>query len=50
VLAAAVRDFPRQALHAWRVMFEHPITGARLSFEARPPEDFQRLLDVANLR
>ena len=30
----------RQALHAWRLRFRHPATGADLSFEAAPPEDF----------
>jgi 23S rRNA pseudouridine1911/1915/1917 synthase len=49
-LSAALRDFPRQALHAWRLMFDHPITGVRLTLEARRPEDFQQLLNVANLR
>jgi 23S rRNA pseudouridine1911/1915/1917 synthase len=33
----------RQALHAARLGFEHPVTGARLSFETAPPEDLQRL-------
>ncbi len=30
----------RQALHAWRLEFNHPITGAALRIEASPPEDF----------
>ncbi len=34
----------RQMLHAWRLAFEHPVTGARLSFEAPPPPDFEKLL------
>ena len=29
-LAAALRAFPRQALHAWRIAVAHPITGDRL--------------------
>jgi len=37
--------FPRPALHAWRLAFEHPSTGRRLSFEAPPPADLQELLD-----
>ena len=41
---AACRDFPRQALHAWRLAFQHPVSGARLEFEAAPPADFQELL------
>ena len=35
----------RQMLHAWRLSFEHPVTKERLSFEAPPPEDFQRVLE-----
>src|SRR5262249_24096939 len=27
-LAAVLRAFPRQALHAWRLAFVHPMTGA----------------------
>jgi 23S rRNA pseudouridine1911/1915/1917 synthase len=49
-LAAALRRFSRQALHAWRICFEHPITGRSLICEAPPPEDFQTLLVEAKLR
>jgi 23S rRNA pseudouridine1911/1915/1917 synthase len=34
---------PRQMLHAWRLAFAHPITGARIAVEAPVPEDFARL-------
>ena len=34
----------RQALHAWRLAFSHPIDGRPMAFEAPPPEDFQRAL------
>jgi len=27
-------------LHAWRIAFDHPVTGARIEVEAKPPEDF----------
>ncbi len=37
-LAALGAD--RQLLHAWRLSFEHPRTGARLRFEAPIPADF----------
>lgn len=33
-------DFPRQLLHAWKIMVDHPTTGERLEFEAPVPEDF----------
>jgi 23S rRNA pseudouridine1911/1915/1917 synthase len=36
----------RQALHALRLSFDHPTTGARLTFEASLPNDFQRALDA----
>ncbi len=42
-LAAAVDAFPRQALHAASLGFEHP-AGGRMSFTAAPPEDFAALL------
>jgi 23S rRNA pseudouridine1911/1915/1917 synthase len=45
-LAAALKGFPRQALHARRLAFEHPLSGERLSFEAPLPADFQALLAV----
>ncbi|MGE4081588.1 MAG: RluA family pseudouridine synthase [Vicinamibacterales bacterium] len=34
---------PRQMLHAWKLAFPHPITGARIAVEAPVPEDFARL-------
>jgi 23S rRNA pseudouridine1911/1915/1917 synthase len=30
----------RQALHAWRLELQHPMTGAALRLESSPPEDF----------
>ena len=49
-LAAALRAFPRQALHAWRLAVAHPITRERLILEAPLPRDFEGLLAAANLR
>jgi 23S rRNA pseudouridine1911/1915/1917 synthase len=40
---AALRDFPRPALHAWRLALDHPVSGERLRFEAPPPDDLRRL-------
>jgi 23S rRNA pseudouridine1911/1915/1917 synthase len=37
-------DFPRQALHAFRLSFTHPLTGRPLSFEAALPADMEGLL------
>jgi len=37
-------DFPRQALHAHRLGFAHPRTGAPLNFTTPPPPDMRDLL------
>lgn len=36
----------RQALHALKLGFDHPVTGKRMEFEAPLPLDFQRTLDA----
>jgi 23S rRNA pseudouridine1911/1915/1917 synthase len=43
-LAGLCRDFPRQALHAWRLTIQHPATGEPITFEAPLPADFEELL------
>ena len=48
-LAAALRAFPRQALHAHRVTLTHPITRERLKIEAPVPEDITGLIAIAAL-
>ena len=48
-LAATLRTFPRQALHAWRVAVVHPITRERLLLEAPVPRDIEALLKAAGL-
>jgi 23S rRNA pseudouridine1911/1915/1917 synthase len=40
---APLRDFPRPALHAWRLAFRHPTTGEPLAFEAAVPADLKEL-------
>ncbi|MBS0387022.1 MAG: 23S rRNA pseudouridine(1911/1915/1917) synthase RluD [Proteobacteria bacterium] len=45
-LQAALRRFRRQALHAQRLAFDHPLTGRHHTFEAPLPADFQQLLDA----
>ncbi|PWQ97695.1 23S rRNA pseudouridine(1911/1915/1917) synthase RluD [Leucothrix pacifica] len=42
----ALRQFPRQALHAARLSLDHPITGEPLSVEAEMPDDMKELLAV----
>ncbi|PST18583.1 RluA family pseudouridine synthase [Mesorhizobium plurifarium] len=41
---AVVNRFPRQALHAFMLQFEHPATGETLHFEAPMPADMQELI------
>jgi len=43
-LIETLRRFRRQALHAARLSFAHPTTGASLEIEAPLPEDFEQLL------
>ncbi len=45
-LVDCIRDFPRQALHARRLSFDHPVTGEVLEFEAELPEDIVLLLHL----
>ena len=49
-LADALRAFPRQALHAWRLSFTHPATGTPVKIEAPIPRDFAELLRLTGLR
>ena len=45
-LLAALATFKRQALHAARLEFAHPTSGAALAFEAPLPADFAALLEA----
>jgi len=47
VYGHASRIVRRQALHALRIAFDHPRTGARVTFEAPLPSDFTHALDAA---
>jgi 23S rRNA pseudouridine1911/1915/1917 synthase len=49
-LAAALRAFPRQALHAWRLAFAHPVAHRRVLLEAPIPRDIEELLAATGLR
>jgi 23S rRNA pseudouridine1911/1915/1917 synthase len=48
-LIQMLRRFKRQALHAARLAFIHPVSGKQLEFEVAPPADFRALLDVMRL-
>lgn len=43
---SSCRSFPRQALHAHRLAFEHPVTKEDVEFEAPLPPDLEELLRV----
>jgi 23S rRNA pseudouridine1911/1915/1917 synthase len=45
-LATALRAFPRQALHAARLEFAHPVTGKAVACSAPLPDDMRELLRV----
>jgi 23S rRNA pseudouridine1911/1915/1917 synthase len=49
VLARGLQSFPRQALHAWRLAFPHPLTGHPVRIEAPPPPDIASLLQLTGL-
>lgn len=42
----AVKDFPRQALHAAVLGFVHPVSGEALRFESPLPQDLVDLIDT----
>jgi 23S rRNA pseudouridine1911/1915/1917 synthase len=44
----ALREFPRQALHAAVLAFRHPATGMEMRFASKLPQDFRRLLGTLN--
>ena len=45
-LIDALRGFRRQALHAARLSFDHPVSAERVAVEAPLPADMQALLEV----
>ncbi len=47
---APAAGMERQALHAFRLGFEHPVTGLALRFETRPPADMMHALAAWGLR
>lgn len=47
---SAVGTMARQALHAYKLAFVHPVSGEPLAFESEPPSDFLELLGHWGLR
>ena len=46
---AAAAGLERQALHACRLAFEHPMTGAPMEFRSPPPADLQAAMENVGL-
>lgn len=46
----ALASMNRQALHAWRLAFEHPVDGTPLCWTAPMPEDMRQALSALGLR
>lgn len=44
ILTACLTAFTRQALHAGSLVLSHPVSGERLTFDAKMPDDFNNLL------
>ena len=42
----ALRQFPRQALHAARLSLNHPVTGEPMSIECEMPDDMKQLINT----
>lgn len=40
------RLIKRQALHCFKMSFDHPLTKKRITVEAEMPEDFQKVIDM----
>jgi 23S rRNA pseudouridine1911/1915/1917 synthase len=45
-LEEALLSFNRQALHAFRLGFAHPVQKKYMEFEALPPSDMQKIIEV----
>jgi 23S rRNA pseudouridine1911/1915/1917 synthase len=45
-LIQLLRHFKRQALHATKLAFEHPVSGEAMEFEVDPPKDLLLLIDA----
>ena len=41
-----LKNFERQALHAYHLGFDHPSTGKRVNFDVDLPEDFKNLMEL----
>jgi 23S rRNA pseudouridine1911/1915/1917 synthase len=49
LLMSTLRSFPRQALHAQALEFEHPASGDWMEFETELPDDLVNLLEILDI-
>ena len=45
----ALREFKRQALHAWKLGLDHPRTGEYMEWQTELPEDMEKLLGILKM-
>ena len=45
----AARAFPRQALHAAKLGFKHPVSGEKMEFSVDMPEDMQAFIETLKI-
>lgn len=48
-LERQLRQFKRQALHACKLGFDHPLTGDALSFRAELPDDMRHMIEALKI-
>lgn len=46
--AESIMKFPRQALHAWKIAFRHPVSDELMTFERELPADLKTLISIIN--
>ncbi|MCZ6802460.1 MAG: 23S rRNA pseudouridine(1911/1915/1917) synthase RluD [Proteobacteria bacterium] len=49
LLRETIKNFNRQALHAYALEFAHPVTGNIMNFNADLPDDMQTLIEALNI-
>lgn len=48
-IKATVNDFPRQALHSYKISFIHPVSEEEMEFEIDLPEDIKNLENIISI-
>ncbi|MCE3254954.1 MAG: rluD [Rickettsiaceae bacterium] len=45
-IKSAINNFPRQALHSYKISFFHPLSGKEMTFESDLPDDIKELEEM----